>query len=144
LGIALLVGLEPGHTFAPMACLSGVHRLTVAPVLMLQHCRHTLTDSKNGGSSVSATTRVLENNVIVTTLVCTSKASGACPTTLLLSDTNGNHYGVNQSAGASPENDLVWWRKENLHEALNPAYLGSCDPHMPLHGALPSLSANTP
>jgi len=26
----------------------------------------------------------------------------------------------------------VWWRKENLHEALNAAYVGSCDPHVAL------------
>ena len=92
---------------------------------------HTLTDPA-GDASVVATTRVLENNAIVTTLVCTSKSGGACPTTLLLSDTNGNHYGVDQFAGAAPDGDLVWWRKENLHAALNPAYVGSCDPHVPL------------
>ena len=92
---------------------------------------HTLTDP-TGDASVRATTRVLENNVVVTTLLCTSESGGACPTTLLLSDTNGNYFGVNQSVGASPDNDLVWFRKENLHETLNPAYLGSCDPHMPL------------
>ena len=63
--------------------------------------------------------------------MCTSK-SGACRAELLLSDTNKNHYRVAQEAGASPASDLIWWRKENLNEALNPAYLGSCDPHMPL------------
>ena len=26
----------------------------------------------------------------------------------------------------------MWWRKENLHEALNAAYVGSCDPHVAL------------
>jgi hypothetical protein len=92
---------------------------------------HTLT-APAGDASLTATTRVLENNAVVTTLVCMSKSGGACPATLLLSDTNGNHYGVEQSVGASSANDLVWWRKENLHAALNPAYLGSCDPHLPL------------
>ena len=133
---------------------------------------HTLTNAA-GSATVAATTRVLENNAIVTTLVCTSPSGGACPVELLLSDTDGNHYGVArlvycylwrvlknahaayrtaahcraplrlallntpharqaQDAGAAPGNDLVWWRKENLIEALNPAYVGSCDPHMPL------------
>jgi hypothetical protein len=92
---------------------------------------HTLT-GPTGDASVSATTRVLENNVIVTTLKCTSKSGGECPTTVLLSDTNKNHYGVDQYVGASPDNDLVWFRKENLHASLNPAYVGSCDPHLPL------------
>jgi hypothetical protein len=93
---------------------------------------HTLTDQSVGGASVAATTRVLENNAIVTTLVCSSPGGAACPTTLLLSDTNGNHFGVGQSAGAAPDSAVVWWRKENLHAALNPTYLGSCDPHVPL------------
>ena len=92
---------------------------------------HTLTDP-TGDASVSATTRVLENNVVMTTLRCASKSGAACPTTLLLSDTNNNKYGVEQFAGAAADNDLVWWRKENLHHPLNPAYMGSCDPHMPL------------
>lgn len=93
---------------------------------------HTLTDSA-GGASVAATTRVLENNVIVTTLTCASStAGGACPATLLLSDTNRNYFGVQQTVGVAPDSTLVWWRKENLHAALNPAYIGSCDPHLPL------------
>lgn len=92
---------------------------------------HTLNDP-SGDASVSATTRVLESNVIATELVCTSKLGGVCPTKLLLSDTNNNHFAVDQSVGSSPDRDLVWWRKENLHQALNPAYVGSCDPHVPL------------
>ena len=92
---------------------------------------HVLRDP-SGDASVTATTRVLENNAVVTTIVCASKSGGACPLTLLLSDTNGNHYGVDQAAGAAPDGDLVWWRKENLHAALNPAYTGSCDPHYAL------------
>jgi len=92
---------------------------------------HTLTDPA-GDASVSATTRVLENNVVVTDLVCTSRLGGDCSTVLLLSDTNDNHYGVDQSVGASPAGDLVWWRKENLHAAFNPTYVGSCDPYTPL------------
>lgn len=90
-----------------------------------------LTDGA-GDATVVTTTRVLENNAIVTTLVCTSKSGGACPTTLLLSDTDKNHFGVPQAAGGSPDNTLVWLQKSNLHNALNPAYLGSCDPHVPL------------
>lgn len=92
---------------------------------------YTLTDV-TGSATVAATTRVLENNAMVTTLVCTSKSGATCPVELLLSDTNKNYYKVAQDVGASPESDLIWWRKENLHEALNPAYVGSCDPHMPL------------
>jgi hypothetical protein len=92
---------------------------------------HTLT-SPAGDASVTATTRILENNAVVTTLQCTSKSGPSCSATLLLSDTNGNHFGVRQSVGAAPDNTVVWWRKENLNEALNPAYVGSCDPHVPL------------
>ena len=96
---------------------------------------HTLTDNATTGSpsNVVATTRVLENNAIVATLVCTSKSGRSCPVTLLLSDTNENHYNVDQEAGAAADSSVVWWRKENIHEALNPASAsGSCDPHMPL------------
>ena len=57
--------------------------------------------------TVTASTRVLENNAVVTTLVCTSKSGAACPVELLLSDTDGNHYGVSQDAGAAPDNKLV-------------------------------------
>eukprot|EP01050_Picozoa_sp_SAG11_P002451 SAG11_NODE_124_length_15798_cov_14.675776_15_plen_161_part_00 len=92
---------------------------------------HTFTDPA-GDASVSATTRVLENNAAVTDLVCTNRLGGVCSAVLLLSDTNDNHYGVDQSVGWSPAGDVVWWRKENLHQALNPAYVGSCDPHTPL------------
>ena len=93
---------------------------------------HTLTDHA-GENTVTATTRVLENNVVVTTLMCTSKSGAACPATLLLSDTDNNHFGVEQTVGfAAAGSNLVWWRKENLHAALNPAYVGSCDPHLPL------------
>jgi len=91
-----------------------------------------LVDASAGDASVSVTTRVLENNAIVTTLVCASKTGAACPATLLLSDTNANHFAVDQLTGASPNGDLLWWRKENLHTTLNPAYLGSCDPNLPL------------
>ena len=90
-----------------------------------------LTDSV-GDVTVTTTTRVLENNAVVPTLVCTSKSGDACPTTLLLSDTDKNLYKLPQAVGASPDNSIVWWRKANLHNALNPAYLGSCDPHLPL------------
>ena len=69
---------------------------------------------------------------MVTDLVCAGKLGSVCSAVLLLSDTNDNHYGVDQSVGSSPAGDLVWWRKENLKQALNPAYLGSCDPHEPL------------
>jgi hypothetical protein len=44
---------------------------------------HSLTDA-TGSSTVAATTRVLENNAVVTTLVCTSKSGAACPVELLL------------------------------------------------------------
>ena len=88
--------------------------------------------SAGAGASVSSTTRVLENNAVVTTLVCTSPGGGPCALTLLLSDTDGNHYGVEQDAGAPADGSLVWWRKENLHGALNPAHLGPCDPLVPL------------
>lgn len=103
---------------------------------------HTLTDA-TGSAMVAATTRVLENNAVVTTLVCTTKSGGACPVELLLSDTNHNHYKVAQDVGASPAGDLVWWRKENLHEALNPAYVGSCDPHMPLQSVERRFTVDT-
>ena len=82
--------------------------------------------------TLASTTRVLENNAVLTTLVCTSKSGDACPVTLQLSDTDANYYGVPQKTGAAPDGTLVWWRKENLHSALNPAYLGPCDPHVPL------------
>ena len=84
------------------------------------------------GATVASITRVLENNAVVTTLVCTTPGGGPCNLTLTLSDTDGNHYGVAQDTGAAPDGSLVWWRKENLHSALNPAYVGSCDPRLPL------------
>jgi hypothetical protein len=84
------------------------------------------------GGTVVGSTRVLENNVVATTLVCTSASGAPCAATLLLSDTDGNHFGVAQDAGAAPDGSLVWWRKENLHSALNPAYTGSCNPLFPL------------
>jgi hypothetical protein len=84
------------------------------------------------GASVVGATRVLENGVVLTTLVCASAEGGDCAVTLLLSDTDANYYKVAQDAGAAPDGSLVWWRKENLHGALNPAYVGSCDPHLPL------------
>jgi hypothetical protein len=84
------------------------------------------------GGAVLGATRVLENNVVATTLTCVSASGGACAVTLTLSDTDGNHYGVAQDAGAAPNGSLVWWRKENLHSALNPAYTGSCNPLLPL------------
>ena len=92
---------------------------------------HALSSSL-GGASVVGATRVLENNVVATTLACASGAGGACALTLLLSDTDGNHFRVAQDAGAAPDGSLVWWRKENLHSALNPAYVGPCDPLLPL------------
>jgi hypothetical protein len=104
---------------------------------------HVLSDP-SGAATVAATTRVLENNAVVTTLTCSvggggersgsgsGSAAAMCPLELLLSDTDGNHYGVKQSVGVAADGSLVWWRKENLHEALNPAYIGSCDPHLPL------------
>ena len=88
--------------------------------------------STSGGAAVVGATRVLENNAIVTTLTCTSQSGGPCALTLLLSDTDANHYGVAQDAGAAPDGSLVWWRKENLHNALNPVYLGPCSPNVPL------------
>ena len=91
---------------------------------------HALTAA--GGASVLGATRVLENNVVAAALTCTSPTGAPCAVTLTLSDTDGNHFGVAQDAGAAPGGDLLWWRKENLHEALNPAYLGSCDPLLPL------------
>ena len=88
--------------------------------------------SSSGGGSVVGATRVLENNAVVTTLTCTSPTGAPCPLTLLLSDTDANLYKVGQATGAEPDGSLVWWRKENLHSALNPAYLGPCDPRLPL------------
>ena len=90
---------------------------------------HTLT---SGESSVVGSTRVLENNAILTTLTCTSASGSPCAVTLLLSDTDANFYKVAQDTGAAADGSLVWWRKENLHGALNPAYVGSCDPRLPL------------
>lgn len=92
---------------------------------------HTLT-AASGGAAVSGTSRVLEHNVVVTSLVCTSASNGTCSMTLLLSDTDANYFNVGQDIGSSPDGTLVWWRKENLHYALNPAYVGSCDPLVPL------------
>ena len=89
-----------------------------------------------GGAGVAGATRVLENGAVVTALTCTpgsgSAPGGACAATLLLSDTDGNYFKVAQDAGAAPDGSLVWWRKENLHAALNAAYLGPCDPLVPL------------
>eukprot|EP00035_Acanthoeca_spectabilis_P023068 m.447466 g.447466 ORF g.447466 m.447466 type:complete len:1040 (+) comp19521_c0_seq1:73-3192(+) len=90
-----------------------------------------LTD-QGGKATFSTTTRVLENNAVVTALVCTAQSGGACPVTLVLSDTNGNVYKVPQETGAAADGTSMWWRKENLHNALNPAYIGSCDAHVPL------------
>ena len=92
----------------------------------------TLTDSSDGKTTVTRATRVLENNAIITTFVCTSQAGSTCSATLSLSDTDGNHYGVAQDDGAASDGTSVWWRKENIHDALNPAYLGSCNAHLPL------------
>jgi hypothetical protein len=86
----------------------------------------------SGGARVAGATRVLENNAVVTTLTCTSATGSNCALSLLLSDTDANVYRVAQDAGAAPDGSLVWWRKENLHTALNPAYTGSCDPRLPL------------
>ena len=91
---------------------------------------HTL--SAGGNSIVTGSTRVLENNAVMTTLTCTSATGSACNVTIMLSDTDANHFGVAQDAGAASDGTLVWWRKENLHAALNPAYAGSCDPLLPL------------
>ena len=79
---------------------------------------------------IVAETVVSEGNVILTTLSCQPKAGGAatCPLVLSLSDTNSNHFAVEQATGTAAAGTLIWWRKENLHEALNPAYLGTCDP----------------
>ena len=90
---------------------------------------HTLSSAAGG---VAGRTRVLENNAIATTLTCTSASGAPCALTLLLSDTDANVYRVAEAAGAAPDGSLIWWRKENLHAALNPAYLGSCDPRLPL------------
>ncbi len=92
-----------------------------------------LVDAAGGNAAVHLRTRVLENNVILTTLVCTSidEAKG-CTATFLLSDTDKNFYGLAQQSGASSDSAVIWWRKENLHATLNPAYLGSCDPRVPL------------
>ena len=92
----------------------------------------THTISAAGGAAVVGATRVLENGAVVTTLECASAAGGACAVTLLISDTDSNYFKVAQDAGAAPDGTLVWWRKENLNSALNPAYVGSCDPHVPL------------
>jgi hypothetical protein len=89
-----------------------------------------------GGGSVVGTTRVLENNAVLTTLTCTSATGAPCALTLLLSDTDGNHFGVAQDTGAAADGSLIWWRKENLHSALNPAYLGSCNPLLPLQSTV--------
>lgn len=91
------------------------------------------------GSIVSGNTRVLENNVIESTIVCTSMGGGVCDVTFLLSDTDGNHFNVAQDAGAAPDGTYLWWRKENLHGALNPAYIGSCDPLLPLQSVVRSF-----
>ena len=96
----------------------------------------------SGGASVVGATRVLENNVVVTTLTCAAEAGGACAVTLLLSDTDSNHFGVAQDAGAAPDGAVVWWRKENLHAALNPAYAGSCDPLLPLQSVVRTFTVD--
>ena len=83
-------------------------------------------------ASVVGSTRVLENNAVVTTLSCTTLTGTPCALTLLLSDTDANHYNVAQDTGAASDGSLVFWRKENLHSALNPAYLGPCNPLVPL------------
>ena len=87
-----------------------------------------------GGAAVTGATRVLENGAVVTSLSCSAAAAGggACAATILLSDTDANHFGVSQDAGAASDGTFLWWRKENLHGALNPAYLGPCDPLVPL------------
>ena len=92
--------------------------------------RHTLTNRSGTGASVSASSQVLENNAIVTTLTCHATTGGECPVELLLSDTDANHYHVAQAAGAV--DGIIWWRKDNLRQALNGAYVGSCDPSLPL------------
>ena len=86
----------------------------------------------SGSASVVGTTRVLENNAVVTTLTCTSANGAPCDVTLLLSDTDANLYGMTQATGAAPDGSVVWWRKENLHAALNAAYVGPCNPLLPL------------
>jgi hypothetical protein len=92
---------------------------------------HTLRGSV---AQITAKTAVLENNVVHTTVVC--EAPAPCPLELTLSDTNRNHFRTTQTAGRAlalaggGSGSAVWWRKENLHDgqAINPAYLGSCDP----------------
>lgn len=111
---------------------SGTGPTTNATVTMYPGNFSIVHDLTSGGNSVLGSTRVLENNAILTTLTCTSASGSPCSLTLLLSDTDGNVYKVAQDTGAAPDGSLVWWRKENLHSALNPAYLGSCNPLLPL------------
>jgi len=104
----------------------------------------------DAGASVTGATRVLENGAVVTTLTCMPPARGGggggttCAVTLTLSDTDANHFGVAQEAGAAADGSLVWWRKENLHNALNPAYLGPCDPHVPLQSTERAFAIDGP
>eukprot|EP00038_Savillea_parva_P022918 m.39036 g.39036 ORF g.39036 m.39036 type:complete len:1049 (+) comp5747_c0_seq1:158-3304(+) len=91
-----------------------------------------LVDAAGSKASLTTTTRVLENNAVTTSIVCTSASGAACDVTLVVSDTNNNYYKVDQAVGAASDGTSVWWRKENFHNALNPAYLGPCDSHIPL------------
>ena len=104
---------------------------------------HTLV-AASGGGAVAGSSRVLENGALVTTLVCTSNSSAACSVTILLSDTDANYFNVPQDAGAAPDGTLVWWRKENLHGALNPAYVGSCNPLVPLQSTERAFTIDEP
>jgi hypothetical protein len=96
---------------------------------------HTL---RSEAVTLTSETVISEGNVILTSLRCDARGATAtsepptCAVALSLSDTNSNHFRVGQStgsaSGAGGGGSVIWWRKENLHQAINPAYLGSCDP----------------
>jgi hypothetical protein len=79
-------------------------------------------------TSVVGETIVGENgtNAVLTTLTCTQAQGKDCIVTLTLRDCCNNNGGFQEQLGGSANG--ITFRKENLHEATNPAHLGDCDP----------------
>lgn len=87
--------------------------------------------SDDNSTTLTSSTVVGEagTNASFTTVVCTRTDGQPCELSITLRDCCGNHAGVTEHAGASPDGSVLFFRKENLHDggATNPAYIGSCD-----------------
>lgn len=87
---------------------------------------HTLASLDNT-TVVTGQTIAGENgtNAVLTTVTCTQTNGQDCQVTLTLRDCCRNNGGFPERYGGSKSG--IFFRKENLHSATNPAYSGSCD-----------------